>query len=166
MVRITATRAAGYAAASLDQADGTAADLYEAAVGLLHLVASPAIERRSQEQRLESVMDVAGDAAACALSTGRAVRAVELLEPGRNLIWNQTLNTRADFADLRAHHPELAARLITVALGLNDMHLDEMDLLWPTAKPERRTRQRQAGQRRHHGNRGIRHDQYGTARRR
>jgi tetratricopeptide (TPR) repeat protein len=135
MVRITAARAAGYAAASLDPADGTAADLYEAAVGLLPLVASPAIERRSQEQRLESVMDVAGDAAACALSTGRAVRAVELLEQGRNLIWNQTLNTHDDFADLRAHHPELAARLITVALGLNDMHLDEMDLLWPTAQP-------------------------------
>ncbi|GGV03483.1 hypothetical protein GCM10010260_45260 [Streptomyces filipinensis] len=135
MARITSARAAAYAAASLEPGGTAAADLYAKAVSLLPLVASRAIERRSQEQRLQSVVDVAGDAAACALATDRAERAVELLEQGRNLIWNQTLDAHDDFADLRAHHPELADRLRAVSLGLSDTRLDETGLFPPLAPP-------------------------------
>ncbi|MFF3504009.1 hypothetical protein [Streptomyces sp. NPDC003247] len=133
--RVTAARAAGYAAAALDPGSRAAADLYEAAVALLPLVASRAIERRSREQRLQSVVDVTGDAAACALSAGRADRAVELLEQGRNVIWNQILDAHDDFAALRAAHRELADRLRAVSLELGDTSLDETDVFRPSAPP-------------------------------
>lgn len=135
MARITAARAAGYAEASLNPGSRAAADLYAAAVALLPLVASRAIERRSQEQRLQSVVDVAGDAAACALSAGHADRAVELLEQGRNVIWNQTLDAHDDFADLRADHGDLADRLRAISLALSDTLPDETDFFGPPAPP-------------------------------
>ncbi|WP_165495248.1 hypothetical protein [Actinomadura roseirufa] len=110
----------GAAEMAMGPAPEAAVRFYETAVGLLPLAASRAIERRSQERRLQSVAGLAGDAAAGALAIGDVTKAVELLDHGRNVIWNQILDTHDDLAELRARHPGLARELASVARELAD----------------------------------------------
>jgi tetratricopeptide (TPR) repeat protein len=109
-VRLAAAHAWGTTAADAgDWAEATSG--FAAAVGLLPLVAWHGLDRRDLDRLLASWPGLARDAAACAVRAGRPELAVELLEQGRSVIWNQTLRLRTDLEDLAAEHPALAARL-------------------------------------------------------
>ncbi|MFF9157914.1 CHAT domain-containing protein [Streptomyces sp. NPDC014846] len=93
-----------------------AADAAEAAVLLLPLVAPRRLERHDQQDIVGEFAGVASDAAALALAvpdadaSGKAERALRLLESGRAVLLGQALESRSDITDLRARHPELAKR--------------------------------------------------------
>ena len=115
-VRIRAARAA---AALMAGSDPTrAADLLETAVRLLPEVTPRRLDRSDQQYAISGFARLAGDAAALVLAntsadmTGGepAERAVRLLEAGRAVLLSQALAARDDLADLRQHHPDLAAQ--------------------------------------------------------
>lgn len=74
------------------------------------------IDRRYQ--LLAEIGDVATEAASCAIELGDYNRAVEWLESGRSIVWNQMLQLRTPFDDLSAKDPELAQKLRKVGQGL------------------------------------------------
>ncbi|MEY2247461.1 CHAT domain-containing protein [Streptomyces sp. BF23-18] len=107
-------RAAALLAASGDSRG--AANAAETAVLLLPQVAPRRLERGDQQFAIADFAGLVGDAAAFALAAPdgtaarRAERALGLLETGRAVLLSQALETRNDLTDLRARHPELAAR--------------------------------------------------------
>jgi hypothetical protein len=109
-IRIAAARAWGAAAARAREWD-LALEGYAAAITLLPLAAWHGLSRDDREQQLASWPGVARDAAACALQVGRPELAVEFLEQGRDVIWGQMLQTRADLTGLAASDPDLSLRL-------------------------------------------------------
>jgi hypothetical protein len=116
-VRLEAASSWGYAAA---ESEGPAAGLdgLEQAVELLPLVAWWGYSRRDREAVLTGFDGLARDAAACALAAGKPIRAIELLDGGRALLWKQLMTTRADRTDLRRVAPLLARRMDRVAAAL------------------------------------------------
>lgn len=116
-VRLEAASAWGYAAA---ESGGPAAGLegLERAVELLPIAAWWGYSRKDRETVLTGFDGLARDAAACALAAGRPIRAVELLDGGRAVLWKQLLMTRADRNDLRKVAPLLARRMDRVAAAL------------------------------------------------
>lgn len=107
---------AGAARAWLDRAesdgdDTSALDALSAAVGLLPTLAWHGLDRRSRERHLTDWSGLAADAAACAIRAGEPRRAVELLEQGRSVLWNQVLHIRGDLSALAERAPDVAARL-------------------------------------------------------
>ncbi|MFC7216815.1 CHAT domain-containing protein [Streptomyces polyrhachis] len=109
--RITAARRwAALAAAAGDVEDALTA--WETVLDLFDLVAWRGKPRPDQEESLAEHQGVAGGAAAYAISVGRPARAVELLERGRSVLWNQVSERRADTSD------ELDTRLRTIAEDL------------------------------------------------
>ncbi|MFF7127284.1 CHAT domain-containing protein [Streptomyces sp. NPDC008240] len=111
-------RESALAAALLAASGGAraAANAAENAVLLLPQLAPRRLERGDQQFAIAQFAGLVGDAAALALAApdgtaaGRAERALGLLETGRAVLLSQALETRNDLTDLRAHHPELAAR--------------------------------------------------------
>ncbi|WP_330261000.1 CHAT domain-containing protein [Streptomyces sp. NBC_00539] len=111
-------RAAWTAAALLfESGDVTrAAEAAEEAVLLLPQVTPRRLERSDQQYAIGAFAGLATTAAALALTapggtaSGRAGRALRLLEAGRAVLIGQALDTRSDLTDLRQHHPELARR--------------------------------------------------------
>jgi hypothetical protein len=81
---------------------------YRVAIAALPRLAHGGLSRPDQELQLEkrAWIGLASDAAACALHTGNACLAVELLESGRAVIWAQTL------AGSSAPEPVSAAGLV------------------------------------------------------
>ena len=108
--RMRAGWAWGSAAVDAGRVD-SAADGFACAVTLLPLLAWHGLPRATREQHLAEWSGLAAMAAACAIRAGRPERAVELLEAGRSVLWAQTLNLRADLADLAEREPDLAIRL-------------------------------------------------------
>lgn len=104
--------------------DGPTAGLegWRYALDLLPLIAWQGIGRADQERRLYEVFGLASAAAATAISAEQPELAVEFLEHGRSVIWNQILDARGDFAELTAAAPELSIRLAEVRAAL-DIHL-------------------------------------------
>lgn len=88
-----------------------AMNAYAAAVRSLPMLASRGLDRKDREQRLVGLADLTTDAAAYAIEAGQPEQAVELLEQGRSVLWNQILQSQVDLESLRAAAPELAARL-------------------------------------------------------
>ncbi len=84
---------------------------WTAAVELLPRAAWRGVDVVTQESQLARWSTLARDAAACALQLDAPDQAVELLEQGRSVLWNQRLESRSDLATLAVSHPELAARL-------------------------------------------------------
>ncbi|MET8051886.1 CHAT domain-containing protein [Streptosporangium sp. NPDC005286] len=87
------------------------ADGFAAAVRLLPLATTRRLPRAEQERVLGSNAYFGLDAAACALHQGQPVRALELLEYGRGLLFAQSLETRSDLGELEERAPELALRV-------------------------------------------------------
>lgn len=117
-VRVTAAglwgRAAGVAGRWHD-----AMAAFEAAIGLLALVAPRSLARGDQEHLLAGLGSLASDAAACCIRAGRADRAIELLEQGRGILLGQALDTRTDLTDLAERHPSMAQRFAVLRDALD-----------------------------------------------
>ncbi|KAG9089600.1 hypothetical protein FRC06_001467, partial [Ceratobasidium sp. 370] len=69
---------------------------------------------------LTKISDLAAEAAAWAVSVGFYDLAIEWLEAGRSIVWNQILQLRTPFDDLAAVDPGLATRLKAAASQLED----------------------------------------------
>lgn len=130
----TRIRAAQAAASLTVRADpDLAADLLAAAVRLLPEVADRRLGRGDRQHALGDWSGLAGDAAALALASrdgapsDRAVRALQLLETGRGVLYSQALDMRSDLADLRECHPDLAHRFAALR--------DELDRPPDTVSP-------------------------------
>jgi hypothetical protein len=99
-----------WAEAAADNADwAQSVEAFGLAVRLLGEVAPRGLARTDQEYGLAQLSGLGSRAAAVCLSAGRPDRAVELLEQGRNVLFAQLLESRADLAELAATHPDLAA---------------------------------------------------------
>jgi tetratricopeptide (TPR) repeat protein len=107
-IRLQAARTWGEAAA-LGGRDAEALDAYTRAVELLGQVAPRGMTRGGQEEELGVAFALASDAAAIALRTGDADRALALLELGRGVLLSQQLDARGDLSRLRDADPALAA---------------------------------------------------------
>ncbi|KIJ38086.1 hypothetical protein M422DRAFT_259234 [Sphaerobolus stellatus SS14] len=76
------------------------------------------ITRRYQE--LSNLGSVINAAVATAISDGELTLALEWLEEGRSIVWNQILQLRTPVADLQVQNSVLADRLITVTQALEN----------------------------------------------
>ncbi|WP_432198375.1 CHAT domain-containing protein [Streptomyces sp. bgisy027] len=84
----------------------------ESAIDLLTALAPGTLIRADREHQLGKVSQLAGEAAAAALTAGRPDQAVELLEQARGILAAETLATRSiETARLREQHPHLADEL-------------------------------------------------------
>ncbi len=113
-------RAARNAAALLARTEPRrAAGLLEMAVRLLPAVTPRELERHDHRHVFDDLTNLAGDAAALALSDDsvpeeqRALRALRLLETGRAVVLGRQFDLRGELADLHRRHPELATRFTT-----------------------------------------------------
>jgi len=97
----------------------SAADGYAAAVGLLPVIASRAVNRRGRESLLRPSAGAALDACASAVLNGEPARAAVLLEQGRAVIWTQMLDIHTDLSALSAVAPALGERLAQVGAALD-----------------------------------------------
>jgi hypothetical protein len=83
---------------------------------MLPEVADRRLSRGDQQYAMGEWSGLAGDATALTLAShdgtpaDRAVRALQLIEMGRGVLYSQTLNMRSDLAELRERHPDLARR--------------------------------------------------------
>jgi tetratricopeptide (TPR) repeat protein len=107
-----------------------AAQGFSLAVSLLPQVASRHLQRGDQEYSLSQLVDLASDAAACALHAGDADQAVQLLEQGRGIILTQALEAHGDLTDLQERAPELAARFTQLRDQLDAPDLDRASVLF------------------------------------
>ncbi|QFZ19577.1 hypothetical protein [Saccharothrix syringae] len=89
---------------------------YEHAVELLDTLAWRDLSRHDQELLLTRFGGVASEAAAAAISAGLPERAVELLEQGRSVLWNQVVGVRRDRAEIL---PETISRLERLRTALD-----------------------------------------------
>ncbi|MEU7802504.1 hypothetical protein AB0B10_24910 [Micromonospora arborensis] len=109
-VRALAALSWGTAAARIEDHNASLA-AFRTAVGLLPVAASRGLIRPDRESMLENWTGLAGRAAAAALKAERPDVAVELLESGRAVLWQQAMDIGDDIFLLAVHEPELAARL-------------------------------------------------------
>ena len=88
----------------------SALDGYRTALELLPKVAWLGLDTPSHQDRLlqEKAEDLGCCAASCAIQIGHLEEAVELLDLGRSVFWQQTASLRSDLQVLRDEHPVLA----------------------------------------------------------
>ena len=97
---------------------------YALAISLLPAAVWRGVERVSQEQLLRDTPWLAAEAAACALNLDDPVGAIDLLERGRTVLWNQRLETATDLDQLRALDAELADRMASARAVLDTAHAE------------------------------------------
>ena len=130
-VRLAA--AEGEASAAVAAGDFAAAETaFRLALALVARLGSFGLPRQDRERQLSEWPILAGDAAAAALGTGRAASALELADSGRSLLWQRTLQLRADLDRLTMAAPDLAHRLREVGAALRAHELGH-------ERPERAT---------------------------
>ncbi|MFI7147945.1 CHAT domain-containing protein [Nonomuraea sp. NPDC050022] len=143
--RLQAARAWGSATAAREDW-ARAAEGYAVATDLLPLAAWRGLDQVSREQHLVDAGTVAADAAACALHLGRPEWAVELLEGGRGVLWEQVVAQRGDLSRLREAHPRLADQLDLLrerldyggpADGIGPLRLDGVTVTGAAARDDR-----------------------------
>jgi tetratricopeptide (TPR) repeat protein len=88
---------------------------YECALGLMPLIAWLGLPITDRYQRLIRISEIARDAAATAISLGQYDKALEWLEQGRSIVWNQILQLRTPVDELRRVNSGLADRLVQVS---------------------------------------------------
>jgi tetratricopeptide (TPR) repeat protein len=88
---------------------------YERAFELIPLVAWLGIPILDRHEHLIQIGEIVRDAAATAISFGQYDKAVEWLEQGRSIVWNQILQLRTPVDELQAINSVLAGRLVEVS---------------------------------------------------
>ncbi|KDR69226.1 hypothetical protein GALMADRAFT_104178 [Galerina marginata CBS 339.88] len=98
-------------------------EAYSTAIRLLSQVAGleETVERR--HMNLLAISDLSNSAAACAFECGRLDLALEWLEQGRCLVWNQLNSLRTPIDALRAEYPDLANDIVRVSRALESAGL-------------------------------------------
>ncbi len=124
--RLSAAWAGGRAAAADGLAEEAASRL-RAAAALLPLAAWHGTALADRERHLSAWRSLARDAAAWVLSADGPDRAIDVLETGRTVLWNQMLHIQGDLADLRDREPRLADELdvIRARLAASEFALQE-----------------------------------------
>ncbi|CUA71464.1 Dynein heavy chain 2, axonemal [Rhizoctonia solani] len=99
--------------ATLNENYELASEAFTAAMAIAHKVIwlSDTISRRFAQWCSPMVGSLAGDAAAVAINSQKHSVALEWLEQGRSVIWNQTLQLRTPLDELQRVKPTLADRL-------------------------------------------------------
>jgi tetratricopeptide (TPR) repeat protein len=97
------------------------------AVALLPVFAWRGLDRASQERLLGHEPSIATEAAAFATIAGSGEQAVQLLESGRVVLWNQLLDIRREQSALHHVAPGLATRLVEIRA--------ELDVVLPVNMP-------------------------------
>jgi hypothetical protein len=92
-----------------------------AAVDALAALVWRGTSRRTRERRLSGWQSAARDAAGASLVNGDVAAAVELLDRGRALLWEQEVRPRRAADELRAEHPGLADELDRLRLELDGL---------------------------------------------
>ncbi|PVF96602.1 hypothetical protein CPB86DRAFT_816235 [Serendipita vermifera] len=88
---------------------------YECAVALMPLVAWLGLSIPHRHRYLVKMGGIARDAAAAAISLEQYDKALEWLDQGRSIVWNQILQLRTPVDELRTVSPGLAERLLQVS---------------------------------------------------
>jgi tetratricopeptide (TPR) repeat protein len=101
---------------------------YECTVDLMPVVAWLGLPIRDRHQYLIQMSEIARDAAAAAISLDQCDKALEWLEQGRSVVWNQILQLRTPVDELHDANPDLADRLVQVS-RLLDRGLEENESL-------------------------------------
>lgn len=84
---------------------------YSVAMQLLPQIAWHGLTRSARQKHLIDWSGVVGSAATAALAAGHPARAVEVLEAGRAVVWNQLSRMRGDLSSIDEAAPDLARRL-------------------------------------------------------
>ncbi|GLW98815.1 hypothetical protein Misp02_29020 [Microtetraspora sp. NBRC 16547] len=92
---------------------------FDLAVRLVPAVAWHGLSLPVRRENLTEWPGLAADAAACAILAGQPATAVELLEQGRSVLWQQMLHLRGDLTELARTHPDLAAKVSSLRTALN-----------------------------------------------
>ena len=90
----------------------------DTALSLLSLIGGLEQTIQTRHIQLQDSTDTALEAAAIACTLGRPDKALEWLEQGRCIVWNQIHNLRTPLDGLRIHNPALAKRILDVAKKL------------------------------------------------
>ncbi|PVF91893.1 TPR-like protein [Serendipita vermifera] len=88
---------------------------YECAIGLMPLVAWLGLSVVDRHEHLIEIGEVARDAAAAAITLEKYDKAIEWLEQGRSIVWNQFLQLRTPVDELHTVNSDLADRLLQVS---------------------------------------------------
>jgi tetratricopeptide (TPR) repeat protein len=88
---------------------------YECAIELMPLIAWLGLPIRDRHKHLVEIGGIARDAAAAAISLEQYDKALEWLEQGRSIVWNQILQLRTPVDELRTVNSNLANRLLRVS---------------------------------------------------
>jgi tetratricopeptide (TPR) repeat protein len=91
---------------------------FDTALRQVTLIAGLEQTIQGRHSQIDNVSNIALEAASSACSLGRPDKALEWLEQGRCLVWNQLNHLRTPLDDLGIHHAELAARVRDVAKQL------------------------------------------------
>ncbi|KAG8814395.1 hypothetical protein FRC19_001779 [Serendipita sp. 401] len=87
----------------------------ECAISIIPLVAWLGLSIPDRHQHLVEIGGIVRDAAAIAIVLDEFDMALEWLEQGRSIVWNQILQLRTPVDELRAVEPDLANRLLHVS---------------------------------------------------
>jgi tetratricopeptide (TPR) repeat protein len=88
---------------------------YDHAFRLMPIVTWLGLPAFDQQESLVTIDETARDAAAVAISLGKYKKALEWLEQGRHMVWNQMLQLQTPVDQLHDVNPELADRLIHIS---------------------------------------------------
>jgi tetratricopeptide (TPR) repeat protein len=114
-------------------------DAYECALNLMPLVAWLGLPIAVRHEHLVQMGGIARDAAAAAISLEEYDKAVEWLEQGRSIVWNQILQLRNPVDELRSVNSDLADHLVRVS-RLIDRGVEDNSGMRPTEEKERQYR--------------------------
>ncbi|KAH8107799.1 CHAT domain-containing protein [Cristinia sonorae] len=118
-VRLTAARQ--WAVLCRDHDRPQSLEAFRVAIELLSQVAGLEQTIRKRHVNLVDVADLTTLAAATAVDEGELSTAVEWLEQGRCLVWNQINQLRASVDGLRGQNPELAEKFSILAQNLEEL---------------------------------------------
>jgi tetratricopeptide (TPR) repeat protein len=104
---------------ALDIGHHTLLAAYECALDIIPLIAWLGLPIANRHRRLTKIGGITREAVAAAIAHGMYDKAVEWLEQGRSVVWNQILQLRSPVNQLREVNPRLAERLLHVSQQLN-----------------------------------------------
>jgi len=96
-----------------------AVSAFALAIELMPQLSWRGLPRTDQERLLLEWNGLAGEACATAIEAGMPGQAVELLDAGRAILWEQQLDLRRDASSLAADRPDLASRLRELCVSIH-----------------------------------------------